>query len=159
MAARKKIVSIKRSAKVATASSKMSQKQSMHSVPLVKRRHTQQLDAVLAAFVAEDRPLGPSEVLHLASKNLSGIGLTTVYRLIKRLTEQEKIVVVELPGCVPRYELAGKRHHHHFLCSQCDRTYELDACRGKFDGLAPRGFDVTSHDLFLRGRCADCIGA
>ena len=119
-------------------------------------RNTQQLRAIFAAFASEDRPLSPGEAHALATLEVPGMGLATVYRLIKKLQAENQLVAVGLPSQPPRYEVAGKPHHHHFLCVRCDRTFELKACRANFDGLVPQGFAVHTHEVFLQGTCADC---
>ena len=120
-------------------------------------RNTQQLRAVFAAFARENRPLSPGEAHALATMEVPGMGLATVYRLIKKLQAENQLVAIGLPSQPPRYEVAGKPHHHHFLCVRCDRTFELEACRSNFDGLVPQGFAVQTHDVFLQGTCADCV--
>ena len=119
-------------------------------------RNTQQLRAIFAAFASEDRPLSPGEAHALATVDVPGMGLATVYRLIKKLQAENQLVAVGLPSQPPRYEVAGKPHHHHFLCVRCDRTFELKACRANFDGLVPKGFKVHNHEVFLQGTCTDC---
>ncbi len=122
-------------------------------------RNTQQLRAIFAAFANEDRPLSPGEAHALAAMEVPGMGLATVYRLIKKLQAQHQLVAVGLPSQPPRYEVAGKPHHHHFLCVCCNRTFEIKACRTNFDGLVPQGFVVHTHEVFLQGICADCAAS
>jgi Fur family ferric uptake transcriptional regulator len=61
-----------------------------------------------------------------------------------------------LPGEVPRYEIHGKPHHHHFRCRQCDRVYEVPGCVGSLNEIVPPGFTLENHELVLYGLCADC---
>lgn len=122
-------------------------------------RDTRQRRAIRAAFLATDRPLDPSEVLELAAGEHSGLGIATVYRNIKMLLEEGWLTVVELPGEVAHYELAGKAHHHHFHCRTCGKVFELNACLPNVQELAPQGFSVTGHDLLLYGACRNCTRA
>lgn len=84
------------------------------------------------------------------------LGIATVYRTVKAWVDEGKLVQVDLPGAAPRYELAGKGHHHHFLCRACDRVFELSGCPDGLSRLTPRGFAVESHDVVLYGVCAAC---
>ena len=122
-------------------------------------RHTPQLRAVYDAFFRQDRPLSPTEVLELSRAEVPALSLATVYRLIKKLLAQHKLVAVGLPNQAPRYEVAGKAHHHHFLCLRCDRIYELHACLSEIQNLAPAGFSVQQHDVLLQGLCQTCVTA
>ena len=119
-------------------------------------RNTTQRQAIVHVFQDADRPLGPREVLEKAQQTVPRLGIATVYRTIKSLVERRELTPVELPGEPPRYELAGKGHHHHFHCRVCDKVYEIDGCPGNFKGLVPAGFRMERHDVVLYGLCDVC---
>jgi Fur family ferric uptake transcriptional regulator len=101
----------------------------------------------------------PQEVLDAAQANVPGLGIATVYRNLKSLTEDGTLKEVKLPGENARYELAGHHHHHHFQCQQCQKVFDVHACPGDLSRLAPPGFTVKDHDLTLYGDCKDCSAA
>ncbi len=123
------------------------------------QRATRQRAAILKAIADADRPVGPREILTDASRSLRGLGLATVYRTIKGALTRHEIVQVDIPGESPRYEMAGKDHHHHFSCVACGKVYEIEGCPGDLRSMAPRGFEFHSHDVVLFGRCARCVQA
>lgn len=92
----------------------------------------------------------------MAQRTVSDLGLATVYRTIKALKAERLIEAVDVPGEPARYEPAGKAHHHHFLCRQCNRMFELQGCPGNLDRLAPKGYAVDGHELTLFGHCPEC---
>jgi Fur family ferric uptake transcriptional regulator len=96
------------------------------------------------------------EILSAAQAREDGLGVATVYRTVKALVAEGAAVAVDLPGEVPRFELSGKGHHHHFQCSACGRVFETKACLGNLRRLVPRRFQLTGHELVLYGRCAEC---
>lgn len=108
------------------------------------------------AIEKADRPLSPEELLGLAKAECEGLSIATVYRNIKALVGEGWLTAVELPGKPPRYEVAGKGHHHHFHCNGCGQVYELPGCVGSFQAMTPRGFKVTSHEVLLYGLCQRC---
>ncbi len=120
------------------------------------QRKTNQRDAIRGVLERAGRPLSPQEVLEQAREAVPGLGLATVYRALKALTESGWLHAVELPGAAARYERAGKQHHHHFHCRGCDRVYDVDACPGALNRLSPRGFQLESHEIVLYGRCERC---
>lgn len=122
-------------------------------------RDTAQRRAVQSVIREADRPLTPQEVLENAQQTVPNIGVATIYRTLKLFLEEQWLAVVEVPGEPCRYELAGKGHHHHFSCRACGRMYDFEGCPGQLDGLAPKGFIMEDHELFLFGRCADCAAA
>lgn len=120
-------------------------------------RHTKQRDSIRTALEEAGRPLAISEILAAAKGRVNGLGVATVYRTLKALVKDGQIVQVEMPGEPPRYEVAGKEHHHHFYCRDCERVYEVEGCTGDFAWMTPAGFRLESHDVMLAGRCAECL--
>ena len=120
------------------------------------QRKTNQRSAIQDAFRGSDRPLAPQEVLDSVLESDQKIGIANVYRNIKTLVEQEWLIPVEIPGEPSRYEVNGKRHHHHFVCRACGRVYDIEGCPGHIEALTPKGFEVADHAIFLYGKCAVC---
>jgi len=119
-------------------------------------RTTRQRQAIRAALYDLDRPLSPNEVLEAARSRVPGIGIATIYRALKGLIKEGTAVAVELPGEAARYELAGKKHHHHFHCTYCGKVFELEGCPKDFSFMVPQGFKAERHDIMLYGRCSLC---
>jgi len=120
------------------------------------QRRTVQREAIRRAIEQADRPLLPNEILEAASQALPGLGIATVYRTINAGVEDGWLKPVELPGSNTHYEMAGKKHHHHFECTQCGGVYEVDGCPGNLQPLAPDGFKLEAHELVLYGLCETC---
>ena len=120
------------------------------------RRNTRQRDAILGALEDADRPLGHTEILELAQRNVPRLGIATVYRNVRELVDAGRIRAVRLPGSPDRYELAGKHHHHHFHCRECDRVFELEDCTDDYSRVTPRGFRLENHEVTLYGLCSSC---
>jgi Fur family ferric uptake transcriptional regulator len=126
------------------------------SATVTGRRSTRQKSAIRSAFQDAGRPLSAQQVFELAQKQVDGVGIATVYRNIKTLVEEDWLSLVELPGSVPVYEQAGKRHHHHFQCDQCNRVFELEGCVPTVNKLAGPKFQVRAHEIVLYGLCSEC---
>ncbi len=121
----------------------------------VQARDTRQKQAIRAAFSEADRPLSPGEALEHAGEAVPGLSIATVYRNITAMVEEGSLVVVDLPGEPARYEVAGKRHHHHFQCRVCNKVFEFAGCKLPKPKL-PRGFRITGHEFFFYGTCNAC---
>jgi Fur family ferric uptake transcriptional regulator len=119
-------------------------------------RNTRQLRAIREALDDTDRPMSIEEIHRAAHTREDGLGVATVYRTVKALVEEGAVVAINLPGETPRFELAGKGHHHHFQCNQCGRVFETRACLDNLRRLVPRRFQLTGHEIVLYGRCAEC---
>jgi Fur family ferric uptake transcriptional regulator len=98
----------------------------------------------------------PNEILEVSQEHCPGLGIATVYRAIKSLVEEGWALPVELPGMPDRFERSGKDHHHHFHCRGCGKVFEVDDCHAEIPKLAPDGFLVEDHEVFLYGRCPAC---
>ncbi len=121
------------------------------------RRNTQQRAAILDALEEIGRPLTAEEIHAEAKKRARGLGIATVYRNLKTMIGEEKLAIVDLPGEPSRYEIAGKAHHHHFVCDLCERVFEIENCSSNVLEMTPRGFRLDRHEVILYGRCADCL--
>jgi Fur family transcriptional regulator, ferric uptake regulator len=120
-------------------------------------RNTRQKAAIRTVFQEAARPLSTAEVLEKAQSAVEGLGIATVYRNVKALSEEGWLQVVELPGETARYEVAGKEHHHHFRCDACTRVFESDGCvPGMGEPTLGPGFKVRGHEIVFYGLCPDC---
>ena len=86
----------------------------------------------------------------------TGVGLATVYRALKRGVDDGTLEVVEVASGGVRYEPKDREHHHHFLCSSCDRVFDLVGCVKGLGSLIPANFQMTGHDVVLFGTCDKC---
>ena len=125
---------------------------------MAERRNTIQLDAVRNAIQDAGRPLSIDEILIEASRQVKTLGLRTVYRIIRKLEDQNEITAVTLTSQPDRYELTSvaEHHHHHFLCNKCDRLYDIPGCPGRLEKMLPDGFVLQEHELTLKGLCNAC---
>lgn len=119
-------------------------------------RDTRQRRAIRRSLEEAGHPLSPQELLEAAQAHVEGLGIATVYRNLKHLHESGWVAAVELPGEPARYEVAGKEHHHHFHCRECDRVYEVEGCPGNLRSVTPAGFELESHEFVLYGLCDGC---
>jgi Fur family ferric uptake transcriptional regulator len=119
-------------------------------------RSTEQRRVLQAILETSDRPLSVHEILALAQKEVKSLGLATVYRNLRSFVEDGWLAAVALPGEAVRYELASKKHHHHFHCESCERIFDIPHCARNVDLGLPRGFVVERHEILLHGLCPDC---
>lgn len=119
-------------------------------------RATQQRKAIYSVLVNCGRPLAVNELLALARKEVAALGIATVYRNLKALQAEGQVAQVDLPGQPPRWEITPEAHHHHFLCSTCDKLFEVSGCPDGLTSLLPKGYVLAEHELLLRGQCDSC---
>ena len=117
---------------------------------------TQQRFSILRALNQANRPVTPQELLEVASTNSPGLGLATVYRVLKNLVDTRDARKIAIPGAAPHYEMDSDKHHHFFICKECERLFPLEGCPGGFRKLMPEGFSMDSHEVVLYGACKEC---
>lgn len=91
------------------------------------------------------------------------VGTASVYRALGLLTDLGLLQRVSLPESPARFELVlpGGGHHHHLVCDRCGRTapFSDEALEQAVDAVGERSsFDVSSHEIVLRGECERCRG-
>lgn len=120
------------------------------------RRNTTQRTAIEEVFKQHDRPLGVEEVLAYGRNLVESLNKTTVYRNLNLLVDDEWLRRITHPSLGTLYERAGGGHHHHFHCRNCNRAFKLPGCALKKEGIAPDGYVVEDHEIFLFGICPAC---
>jgi len=124
----------------------------------LKTRSTKQKRLVWSIIEQAGRPLSPAEVHQAALKDLPKVSVATVYRTLRALQDDQKIVAVSLPGESDRYEtkIKADHHHHHFHCDDCGKVFDVPGCGLRVDARVPTGFAITRHEVVLYGSCKQC---
>jgi Fur family ferric uptake transcriptional regulator len=124
----------------------------------LKTRSTKQKRLVWSIIEQAGRPLSPAEVHQAALKDLPKVSVATVYRTLRALQDDQKIVAVSLPGESDRYEtkIKADHHHHHFHCDDCGKVFDVPGCGLRVDARVPAGFAITRHEVVLYGSCKQC---
>ena len=117
---------------------------------------TRNREAILEVIRESPGPVSAAEVWDRLRARGSRIGIATVYRILKGETEAGTLEHSEFPGGQSRYETAGRDHHHHFLCTNCDRAFEVSGCVDGIQAIVPPRFALAGHAIMLFGECLDC---
>jgi Fur family transcriptional regulator, ferric uptake regulator len=91
------------------------------------------------------------------------VGRASVYRALEQLEQLGLVQRIEVTRGTAGYERIEPdgHHHHHAICRDCGRMVpfedrELEQAIGKVSKAM--SFQVTEHDVVLRGRCERCAG-
>ena len=101
-------------------------------------------------------PLSVERLWELASSELPGVGLSTVYRILKNQTLEGHLRRLELPEAGAVYEPISQEHHHYFVCEQCRNVLYLPGCVDGISQLVPTGSQMHRHEFIIFGACPDC---
>lgn len=89
----------------------------------------------------------------------SSVGRMTVFRTLDLLAEIGVIRPTYLGDGAAHYVLLLDGHHHHLVCTSCDKTIEFDDCTitDLAKELSDRhDFSVGGHLIEIYGVCAEC---
>ena len=97
---------------------------------------------------------------HLREKGARA-GLASIYRSLELLHRYRLVSRIDVGEGVVRYEAQTPdgEHHHHLVCDSCGKVsaFEDDGLERAIRKLSGRSeFDVSGHDVTLRGECPDC---
>lgn len=121
-------------------------------------RLTQPRLAVLEALERSRGHVTSAELLEM----MPDVGRASVYRALDLFTRLAIVRPAWLhDSSTPRYLLLPDGHHHHILCTACDRVIDFEDCH-----LEPLqreletryGMRLRGHLLEFYGQCADCSG-
>lgn len=123
-------------------------------------RRTEQRDLILETFLSTEEHLTSEDLHRLIHKVDPTVGLTTVYRTLKLLTDAGLAREVRFGDNKTYYEHHyNHEHHDHMICTKCGMVIEFFSpeIEQLQDKMAVNfGFKPTHHSLRLWGLCSEC---
>lgn len=123
------------------------------------RRSTRQR-AVVRDLVGELDSLRSAQEIHqLLRERGESVGLSTVYRALQTLSEDELVDSVRNEQGEILYRQCSPKHHHHLVCRSCGRVVELVGPaveRWADQAASEHGFVDVSHTVEIFGLCPEC---
>jgi Fur family ferric uptake transcriptional regulator len=123
------------------------------------RRLTDQRVIVAQALVAERQSVSAQELHARLHRTHPRLGLATVYRALEAQVEAGMAKRLERPGHVSAYVACVPEHHHHLVCTSCQRVEDVDETilRPVLRGIRDRhDFQVDHERLDFYGLCERC---
>lgn len=122
-------------------------------------KNTKQRAIILEILQKAKKPLSANDIFNKAVKIQSNIALTTIYRTLEMLYENDLIIRYRIDEKEYCYELKREKHTHYLICKNCRKKVDLPECPLKElekNISAKTGFKITSHNLELEGYCDKC---
>lgn len=93
-------------------------------------------------------------------RRLDSVGRASVYRTLDQLERLHLVHRVEIGGDAAGYERVDpSQHHHHLVCEECGRLspFADPSLERAIEAVSRAAeFEISAHDVVLRGRCPDC---
>lgn len=122
---------------------------------------TKQRMAILEGLNSGRAHVTAQEVYEMVNAKHPEIGFATVYRFLRKMTEQSFVTEVRIGGLPARYELTPTQHHDHLTCIKCGKIveFENEQIEKLQEHIAEKnGFILKNHVLELYGVCGVCSG-
>ena len=122
-------------------------------------RHTIQREIVLQEICQIQGHATADMIYDQIHKSHPSVSRATVYRNLKVLEKQGKVMRINIPDGADYYEVM-KREHYHIKCVCCGRIF--DASLPNMPHLlqmgqeADQGFELFKCNLLFEGLCPDC---
>lgn len=124
-----------------------------------KSRNTRTKEAVSQILAAYASPIALNELYEFIKVSLPKTAFSTIFRIVKQLEEEGKIIPVDWRERGSRYEWADLPHHHHIVCQQCQKVVDIDDQTLNYNErkvAEKTGFTINHHSFELEGVCAEC---
>jgi len=115
---------------------------------------------ILDILQKSNKHLSAADIFSLAKKRQPRIGVATVYRALKHLTQIAAIEKHSFDRRETLYEIRPTVHHDHLICEKCGIIieFENDTIESLQTEIArAHGFRLTHHELDLFGLCPACL--
>jgi Fe2+/Zn2+ uptake regulation proteins len=91
-----------------------------------KRRLTRQRVLVAEALASAKRALSAQELYERIKTSHPTLGRATVYRALEAQVQDGMASRFERDGHISAYIACDAAHHHHLVCTRCQRVLDLD---------------------------------
>lgn len=120
-------------------------------------RNTKQ-KAAIKEVLQTGKHLSAEEIYNLI-KNEMKIDISTIYRNLNTMAENNEVEKIVNPQGVAFYRIKSK-HHGHMICRSCNAIFEIpcDLCEQLHTISKDMSFEDTEHVINIYGYCSKCKG-
>jgi len=122
-------------------------------------RLTRAREVIFQALVESGGHVSADDVVDAVHRREPSVGRMTVYRTLELLRQLGLVQPVYQGTGAAHYVLMDQGHHHHLVCSTCDRVIEFEECIAQeMSKLLGERFDfqIQGHLLEFYGVCPQC---
>lgn len=122
------------------------------------QRNTKQRRLIYDTVMEMSNHPDADEIYFKVHKADAKISKATVYRNLKLLAKEGKILRIEVPGA-DRFDKTAKQHYH-IMCTECGRVADTGLeYNSSEDVLVQRetGFKILYHNTIFEGICPECL--
>lgn len=118
-------------------------------------RRSRQRELILDILTGNTAHPTADAIYERARDTEPNISLGTVYRNLKVLAEENKVMTLETQDKKIHYDY-NTAAHGHFMCEECGKIYDLFYDDGQAEVLAGKGYTVKDAKCVYYGVCENC---
>ncbi len=115
--------------------------------------------AVVDLIFTRNGAFDTSDLVADARRRKLGAARATIFRTLELLNEIGAVERLDLPNGEHTYIRCSSGHHHHVVCTRCQRSVDLEDCgMGEIaEDIGRRtGYQIDRHRIELFGLCPSC---
>ena len=134
---------------------------SEHIEKIQKEGHriTQARSAIVDLLENTATPISTKALHTMLSRIGIQTNITTVYRELEFLVELNIVEKVPLKDTELYYEIKGRPHHHHLVCTSCGNIEDISLKTESMlleEAHAVSSYRIQHHSLTFYGQCPQC---
>ncbi len=122
-------------------------------------RMTQARSSIIELLESTPSPISAKGLHTMLERIGVHVNVTTVYRELDFLLEQNIIEKVPLKDSEVLYEMKGRPHHHHLLCTKCGDIQDISLESEHVlleEARQSSAYQIKAHALAFYGYCKRC---
>jgi Fur family zinc uptake transcriptional regulator len=120
-------------------------------------RITEQRRKLAEIFAKTDGYLSPKDVYDQMTVSYPSGSFDTVYRNLRLLSEMGALEQFYfMDGGLKFRASCLTRHHHHLICTNCEKTLTFEYCPMNDSMKLPGSFKILNHRFEIYGVCEEC---
>lgn len=133
-----------------------------HHIDTIKQkghRMTQARQAIIELMERTERPISAKSIHTMLERIGVNVNVTTVYREIEFLLRENIIEKVPLKDTELHYEMKGRPHHHHLMCTECGTIEDIELESEQTlleEAHTMSNFMIKRHSIAFFGQCPKC---
>ncbi len=127
----------------------------MSEVLLKNDRHSHSRDVIYATIASTKSHPDAEWIYEQSRKSAPSLGIATVYRNLRKLSDEGKIVAIETTNGTVHYD-ACVSEHAHFICEDCGAILDITFPEVPFKEAEKEGYKVKRGKVVLYGTCPKC---